>query len=513
MTQKKSEFNKVLNAWDILVIAFGAMIGWGWVVSTGGWIEKGGVIGAALGFAIGGIMIFFVGLTYAELTAAMPQCGGEHVFSYRAMGATGSFICTWMIVLGYVSVACFEACAFPTIITYLWPGFLKGYMYTVAGFDIYASWLITAIVLAFLIMLINIIGAKTAAILQTVLTCIIGGAGILLIVASVINGTVDNLDGQIFAGTTAGVNIKAIIGVAAMSPFYFIGFDVIPQAAEEINVPPKKIGNILILSVVLAVIFYAFVIIAVGFVMNPGDIIASQEATGLVTADAMAAAFNTKIMAKVIIVGGMCGIVTSWNSFLLGGSRAMYSMAESYMIPKFFAKLHPKHKTPVNALILIGILTMLAPFAGRKMLVWISDAGNFGCCFAYCMVALSFMILRKKEPDMPRPYKVPCYKFFGTMAVIMSGFMVAMYCIPGSGGNLILQEWLMVLGWSALGVVFYVVCKVKYKESFGTLVEIISDEDAATLMPEADEEELDKVIDAAIDRVLMQKSDLIGGTV
>ena len=513
MTQKKSEFNKVLNAWDILVIAFGAMIGWGWVVSTGGWIEKGGVIGAALGFAIGGIMIFFVGLTYAELTAAMPQCGGEHVFSYRAMGATGSFICTWMIVLGYVSVACFEACAFPTIITYLWPGFLKGYMYTVAGFDIYASWLITAIVIAFLIMLINIIGAKTAAILQTVLTCIIGGAGILLIVASVINGTVDNLDGQIFAGTTAGVNIKAIIGVAAMSPFYFIGFDVIPQAAEEINVPPKKIGNILILSVVLAVIFYAFVIIAVGFVMNPGDIIASQEATGLVTADAMAAAFNTKIMAKVIIVGGMCGIVTSWNSFLLGGSRAMYSMAESYMIPKFFAKLHPKHKTPVNALILIGILTMLAPFAGRKMLVWISDAGNFGCCFAYCMVALSFMILRKKEPDMPRPYKVPCYKFFGTMAVIMSGFMVAMYCIPGSGGNLILQEWLMVLGWSALGVVFYVVCKVKYKESFGTLVEIISDEDAATLMPEADEEELDKVIDAAIDRVLMRKSDLIGGTV
>ena len=159
MTQKKSEFNKVLNAWDILVIAFGAMIGWGWVVSTGGWIEKGGVIGAALGFAIGGIMIFFVGLTYAELTAAMPQCGGEHVFSYRAMGSTGSFICTWMIVLGYVSVACFEACAFPTIITYLWPGFLKGYMYTVAGFDIYASWLITAIVIAFLIMLINIIGA------------------------------------------------------------------------------------------------------------------------------------------------------------------------------------------------------------------------------------------------------------------------------------------------------------------------------------------------------------------
>ena len=506
MEQKKSEFNKVLNAWDVLVIAFGAMIGWGWVVSTGGWIEKGGVLGAAIGFVIGGIMIFFVGMTYAELTAAMPQCGGEHVFSYKAMGSTGSFICTWMIILGYVSVACFEACAFPTIITYLWPGFLKGYLYTVAGFDIYASWLIVAIVVAFLIMMINIIGAKTAAILQTVLTCIIGGAGILLIIASVINGTVDNLDGQMFASSSAGLNVKAIIGVAALSPFYFIGFDVIPQAAEEINVPAKKIGSILILSVVLAVVFYALVIVAVGLVMGPQAIVDSEQATGLVTADAMAAAFNAKIMAKVIIVGGMCGIVTSWNSFLLGGSRAMYSMAESYMIPKFFAKLHPKHKTPINALILIGSLTMLAPFAGRKMLVWISDAGNFGCCVAYCMVALSFIILRKKKPDMPRPYKVPAYKFFGTMAVIMSGFMVTMYCIPGSGGSLIAQEWGIVLAWCALGVVFFVFCKKKYKESFGTLVELISDEDAATLMPEADEVELDKVIDAAIDRVLAKKA-------
>lgn len=441
MEKKQSEFNKVFSAWDILVIAFGAMIGWGWVVSSGGWIQKGGVLGAALGFVVGGVMIFFVGLTYAELTAAMPQCGGEHVWSHRAMGPTGSFVCTWAIVLGYVGVACFEACAFPTIISYLWPGFLKGYLYTVAGFDIYASWLIVAIIVAFCIMLINIVGAKTAAKLQTILTIIIGGAGILLIVASVINGTVDNLDGQMFAEVGGSGIVKSILSVAVISPFYLIGFDVIPQAAEEINVPPKKIG-------------------------------------------------------------GMCGIITSWNSFMIGGSRAIYSMAESYMIPRVFAKLHPRHKTPINALILIGILTMLAPFAGRVMMVWICDAGNFGCCLAYCMVAISFLILRKKQPDMPRPYKVPAGRLMGGIAVLMSGFMVVMYCIPGSGGTLILPEWGMVAAWSALGVVFFAICKSKYRESFGSMVQLISDEDAATLLPEADERELDKVIDGAIDRVL-----------
>ena len=506
MAQKKSDFDKVFSAWDILVIAFGAMIGWGWVVSSGGWLETGGVVGAAFGFALGGVLIFLVGLAYAELTAAMPQCGGEHVFSHRAMGPNGSFICTWGIILGYVGVACFEACAFPTILTYLWPGFLKGYLYTVAGFDIYASWLTVAIILAFLIMVINILGARTAAILQTILTIIIGGAGILLIVASVFNGSVDNLNGQMFVGTTGGSMLKNVLAVAVITPFYFIGFDVIPQAAEEINVPLKKIGKMLILSVVMAVVFYALVILAVGYVLNPEAIAASEAGTGLVTADAMAKAFGTSVMAKVIIVGGMCGIITSWNSFMIGGSRAMYSMAESYMIPPFFAKLHPKYKTPINSLYLIGGLTMLAQLAGRKMMVWICDAGNFGCCLAYCMVSISFLILRKKEPDMPRPYRVPAYKFVGTMAVLMSGFMVLMYCIPGSGGNLVWQEWAMVGGWSLLGVIFYIVCKRKYKESFGTLVELISDEDAATLMPEADDEQLDRVIDEAIVRVLQRMS-------
>lgn len=100
-TKKTSEFKKSFSSLDILMIAFGAMIGWGWVVSTGDWIGTAGVIGAMLGFILGGVMIFFIGMTYAELTPAMPECGGEHVFSMRAMGPIGSFVCTWAIVLGY----------------------------------------------------------------------------------------------------------------------------------------------------------------------------------------------------------------------------------------------------------------------------------------------------------------------------------------------------------------------------------------------------------------------------
>ena len=99
MKEKKGSFDRVLNTGDVLVVAFGAMIGWGWVVSSGQWIQNGGILGTAIGFIIGGLMIFFVGLCYAELTTAMPKCGGEHVFSYKAFGPIGSFICTWAIIL------------------------------------------------------------------------------------------------------------------------------------------------------------------------------------------------------------------------------------------------------------------------------------------------------------------------------------------------------------------------------------------------------------------------------
>lgn len=246
--EQNSKFDKVMGSWDILVIAFGAMIGWGWVINSGDWITTSGFMGSIIAMLIGGLMVFFVGLTYAELTSAMPQCGGEHVFSYRAMGLTGSFVCTWMIILGYVATAAFEATALPTVITYLFPKFNQVYLYTIAGKDIYLTTILLGVGVAILITLINIKGAKTAAVLQTILTAIIAIAGILLVVGSAINGDSGNVTGQMWQAST-GNTLGSVFKVACMTPFLFIGFDVIPQAAEEINVPYKKIGKIMLLSI------------------------------------------------------------------------------------------------------------------------------------------------------------------------------------------------------------------------------------------------------------------------
>ncbi|PWJ70841.1 amino acid/polyamine/organocation transporter (APC superfamily) [Ruminococcaceae bacterium R-25] len=461
-------FKKVLGVWDILVVSFGAMIGWGWVVSSGKWIQNAGVVGTLIGFVIGGLMIFLVGMTYSELTTAMPKVGGEHVFSYKAFGPTGSFVCTWALILSYIGVVCFEACSLPTIIQYIFPGFLKGYLYTVAGFDIYISWLAVAVVSAIVITIINIVGIKAAAILQTVLTVTIAVVGIVLVSASTISGSSINLDGQIIIGDGFD-SIKNILSVAVVAPFFLFGFDVIPQVAEEINIQLKKIGKILLVSIICAVSFYAFVVFAIGFALNPNEISESMNGSGLVAASAMEKVFNSSVMAKILIIGGMCGIVTSWNSFLIGGSRAIYSMAESHMIPYCFAKLSKRFKTPINALILIGILSVIAPFFGRTMLIWISDAASFACCTAYCIVSMSFLVLRKKEPQMHRPYKVKHYFIVGLCASLMSGIMVVLFLIPNSGCQLTFEELIITGGWVFLGLVFYVWSKIKYRDRFARI--------------------------------------------
>ena len=452
---------------DVLAIAFGAMVGWGWVVSTGEWIERGGVLGAVIGFLLGGVMVFFVGLTYAELTPAIPETGGESIFSQRAFGPHGSFVCTWGLILGYIGVVCFEACAFPTIVAYVFPGFLKWHLWTVAGFDVYATWLALGIATTVFMTWINVLGAKMAARLQMLLTVIIASGGALLIAAATLQGETANLAGHMFVPGDMGDVLRGVLRVAVISPFFYLGFDVIPQAVEEIDMDLAKIGRVLLLSIVLGAVFYSAAIFSVGCLLSAEELAASHGGTGLVSADAMAKAFGTKLMADALIVGGMCGIITTWNSFIIGASRALFSMSERRMLPAFISRVSARHKTPSGAIVFIGALTVVSLFFGRQMLVWVMDAGTFGCCVAYCIVSVSFLVLRKKEPDLPRPFRVRRPRFAGITAAVLSGVMAILFLLPGTGATFTPEEWIIAGGWTALGVVWWAYARAKHGPSFG----------------------------------------------
>lgn len=437
------QFIRVIRRKEVLALSFGAMIGWGWVALTGNWIDGAGSAGAMLAFLCGGIVVVFVGFTYAELAAAMPQAGGEHVYSHRALGATASFICTWAILLGYVSVVAFEAVALPTVTDYLVPGFSRGYLWTVAGWDVQFTWVLVGVVAAIAMTMINILGIRTAARLQVLATTLVLLVGLLLLGGGVLSGDTANMQPLVTGGA------KGLLGVLIMVPFMFVGFDVIPQSAEEIDIPFSEIGKLLMVSIAMAVFWYIAMIWAVSVGLSETARLASE----LPTADAAANLLGGSWGGKLLVIAGIGGILTSWNAFLIGGSRAIYALARAGQLPASLGRLHPKYNTPYRAVMLIGAMSVIAPFFGRPALVWLVDAGGLGIVIAYAFVAWSFLVLRKREPEMPRPYRAPAGVAVGWIALVLSLAVATLY-MPGSPAALVWPyEWCIVLTWAILGAI------------------------------------------------------------
>ena len=442
-----SGLKKSLGMFDIIALAFGAMVGWGWVVLAGGWIIAAGTWGAMLAFFLGGLAVILIGVTYAELAASMPVTGGEHTYTHRALGVNISFICSWSILFGYFSVVAFEAVALPTVVEYFIPNYNQGYLWTIAGWDVYATWVGVGMLGSVIVTWLNIRGMEVSAWFQKTAVVGIFLVGILLFVgAALYNPATSNaVQAPAFIGGVAGV-----MAVIVMVPFLFVGFDVIPQAAEEIDLTRPNIGKFLIISIIIAVIWYIAVAWSVGTTLP----LIQAEGSSLATADAMTNAWQGKWAGILLVVGGVLGILSSWNAFLIGGSRLLYAMSKTHMLPAFLGKLHPKYNTPANAILLIGGLATLAPLFGRKMLVWIVDAGGFGIVIAYTCVAISFLVLRYREPDMVRPFKIPAGKLVGIVTIILSFSLLALY-MPGMPSALIGIEWWIFLGWTVLGIALY----------------------------------------------------------
>jgi len=268
-------------------------------------------------------------------------------------------------------------------------------------------------------------------------------AGVVLLSGAMLKGDPGKLQ-PLFSNGLAG-----IFSVAVMTPFMFVGFDVIPQAAEEIHLPPRSIGRVLLGSIAMALGWYVLIILSVGLLVPASGLDGS-----LVTADAAGTAWGP-VGANLLVLGGVGGIITSWNAFLVGGSRAIYAMAQHDMLPAWLGRLHPRFRTPANAILAIGLLTMAAPLFGRVLLVWIVDAGSFAAVIAYLLVTVSFLRLRSRQPDMARPFRLQHGVTIGRLALVGCLGLLALY-LPGSPSALLWPvEWGLVVAWFALGLLFY----------------------------------------------------------
>jgi amino acid transporter len=448
---ESTRFAKVLKSREVVSLAFGAMIGWSWVLMTGVWLTDAGSLGTLIAFAVGGFAVALIGLTYSELAAAMPKAGGEHIYTQRALGHRWSFACTWALLFSYVNVCLFEAVALPSAVEYLLPEIRLGTLWTFLGSDVDLGFVLLGAGAAAAVAWINVLGIRTAAFMQTLVTGLIILSGALLISGAAAFGNLENTQPLIATPATG------ILAVLIMVPALLVGFDVIPQSAEEIDLPPNKIGRLLVISVACAVGWYVLIAFAVGLGLTSEQ----QASSEMATADAARALWQQPWAGTLLVLGGIGGILTSWNAFIVGGSRVLYALAHSGHVPAVFGKLHPTYKTPWVGIATIGVLSMIAPLFGKTILVWLINSGSFATTIALLFVAISFLVLRHREPEMPRPFKVSHPRLVGYGAVTLSLGLIAAF-LPWSDSSLQWpEEWLTIVVWSTLGILLLIRYELK----------------------------------------------------
>jgi amino acid transporter len=451
----KNKLKRNLSPLNIVALALGAIIGSGCFLLPGNmFLKTAGPLGTAIGLFIGAGMLCIISYNYDYLINKYPVAGGEYAFSFKAFERNHAFICGWFLVLCYMSIVPFNATALGVISKEAFPGiFEKGYLYSVAGSKVFGGEVLFASLAVIFFAYINIKGVKVTGILQTIITGGLVGSVILLLIATLLNDQV-TYNNLVPAFPTDVNAIAGVLSIVAITPFLFVGFDSIPQVAEEYDFSPKIVFKLMLTTIFFGLFMYIAVntITAIvfpweGFIVSNPDWATGEAVKYLLGTFGMMLLFTSLFAA---IIGGI-------NGFYVASSRLLYSMGRSSALPCWFSKLHPKYNTPANAVIFVGICSMIAPWFGREVLGWIVDMSSVGAAVGFSHTSMATYKIAKSNDDLEKNKILKVNAILGSIFGI--GFLILLL-IPGLPSSLSKQALLTLGLWVVLGVVFYLaVCK------------------------------------------------------
>ncbi len=455
---------KELTLFNFFTIGFGAIIGTGWVLLVGDWmVLGGGPVPAMIAFAIGAVLLVPIGMVFGELTAAIPISGGIIEYVERTFGRKLGFITGWMLLLGNAPLCPWEAIAISKLLTtrfaefpvLAWLRSVK--LYTILGADVYLWPTVIALGFAVLVIFLNLKGAGAAAKLSSFLTKALLAGMILAMVISFMTGSPSNAmpvfsqvtDAAGGNATTATSLLGGVIAVLVMTPFFYAGFDTIPQQAEEAsdNIDWKKFGLIPAIALLAAGVFYLICIYSFGTIIDWHEFVRSS-----VPALAVLERVNLFFYIAMLIIATL-GPLGPMNSFFGASTRLMLALGRKGMLPESFAEIDPNSGVPKKAVIVMGALTLIGPFLGNNMLIPLTSVASLGFVFACTMAGLACWKLRKTEPDLPRPYTVNGGMFGIGAAILAGALIIALMVVPMSPAALKPIEWAITIAWIAIGFV------------------------------------------------------------
>ena len=479
-----NSLRRQLSPMHVWAIAFGCVIGWGSFINPGKkFLPNSGVAGTTIAMILGAMVMIIIAFSYAYMVPKYPNAGGEFSFAKNTFGKHMAFLCGWFLVVAYLTNVPMNSTAIGLIVDGLdgSADILKfGFHYNIAGFDIYMGEMLLSMMVLILFGWLNMIGVRKAGIVQTILSSLLVTCVFVLFLSAVFSAKAKGVnmrpiwgfdkaaakaagavtaDISQYAHTgTAGV-LSAILATFAIAPWAYVGFDAIPQAAEEFNFSFKKVSFIMMIAIVFGCFVYVSNnAVAAAALENWPERVMAGDWVLLIAAEELLGNFG-----KVLIgLGVSCAVLSGIMGFYLASSRLMYSMSREGYLPEWFGKVNEKYGTPRNAILFCILVSLSGPILGREALGWFVDMSAIGASIGYFFTCASTLKTEKRDGDGSA--------FLRAMAITGIGFSLAFMIlqlipIPGlSGVHFGKESYIMLIVWVLLGLIFYLKQRKKFRE-------------------------------------------------
>ncbi len=401
------EMQKTLGLVPALAIVIGIVIGSGVFFKPHAIFTATGSPGLGLvAWVIGGLITIAGGLTVAEIAAALPRTGGMVVYLEESFGSIWAYLLGWTQTVIYL----------PALIAALAVIFAKQAAVLMNLSEAVQAPIAIAAIIFLVIM--NSLGSKTGGIIQTVATV----GKLIPLIAIIIVGLMSGEGGtaNLSPMTDAAHPVATGLGAALMGVmFAFDGWTNVGSIAGEMKNPGRDLPRAIIAGLLIVTAVYLLINVAYLFVL-PASALAATETPAADVANIIFGATG----GKVITAGILVSVFGAMNAYIMTGMRVPLAMAQENKIPfsSFFSKLHPKFQTPANCGIIIAVIASLMTLTGKFDLL--TDLGMFVILIFYALTFAAVIVLRKKQPDLPRPYRVPLYPILPIIGIVGSVYMV-----------------------------------------------------------------------------------------
>lgn len=454
-TAAKRSLTRQLGAFDLTMLGIGAVIGTGIFVLTAVAANKAGP-GMMYSFVIAGFVCALTALIYSEIAAMVPVSGSAYTYSYAVLGELIAWMVGWALILEYAVAAGAVAVG--------WSGYANGFLNAMGmplplaltagpgdtvtlpdGTVAKGTFNLIAFLLSLLITWLLVIGTSKSAKFTAMLVIVKIVALTAFIVLAIPMVEHSNFVPMMPNGWGTPLSGVGVLGAAASIFFAYVGFDAVSTAAEETKNPNRNIPIGLIGSLAICTVFYLLVAYAaVGAVgAQPGGALShSKEPLAFVLRE-----IGWPNVGNAVAIAAIVALPSVVLMMIFGQTRILFTMARDGLLPEKLSAVHPRFHTPHVVTWITGIFVSL--FAAMFPVGMLADISNSGTLFAFFMVAAGVMVLRKTEPNRPRPFRAPLIWLVGPLA--MAGCVLLFFSL---GWNPTIKYFCV---WAVLGLIVYFV--------------------------------------------------------